>query len=179
MTLAALLRQIGRQPLGNQFWMVRLLETLNAVLPEAHRMETTSTGLAVLGALTLLPERERSHLLDADVNPLDGTLLYVETKIIPEDVDLPGIRGQPTDRKGESFHQEVMNDLVYDGRRAFLVLLSVGLMLVAVGIVLYTVSVYDKHPKDGPFFLRLLRAFLDLLDALTGNFQPNNQYVPQ
>lgn len=179
MTLAALLRQIGKQPLGNQPWIHYLVMTLNAILPEAHRIDVTSTGYAVLGAISLLPERERTHLLDSDVNPLDGSLIYIEVKHATTEPVKPTAVDPPMDKPAESFHRQVITDLMADGRRTFLIALSIGFVITAVIIVAVTATLYDKHAKDTDIFLRILRAILDLLDALTGNFQPNNDYTPQ
>lgn len=179
MTLAALLRQIGRQSLGTQDWIKYLIVTLNAVLPEAHRIDTTTSGHAALGAISLLPEKERNHLLDSDVNPLDGSLVYVEIKQPSEVIAEPTAVDPPTDKPAESFHHQVLMDLMSDGRRTFLFVLSIIFVITAVIIVVITASVYDKHAKDTNLFMRLLHALLDLMDALTGNFQPNNDYTPQ
>lgn len=178
MTLAALLRQIGRRSIGDQDWVKYLVVTLNAVLPEAHRVDSLSTGFAVLGAISLLPEKERNHLLDSDVNPVDGSLVYVEVKRSDEPV-IPSAVDHPPDKPAESFHHQVLTDLMADGRRTFLLVLSIGFVITALVIVVITATLYDKHSKDTDIFMRIVRGLLDLLDALTGNFQPNSDYVPQ
>jgi len=165
---------MGRQPLGTQPWTERLIVTLNAVLPEAQSVDASTTGHAVLGAIFLLPERERQHLLESDVNPLDGSLVYTEVKAPPAAAPVPA-----TDANAESFHRQILRDLMADGRRTFLIVLAIGFVVISVVIVALTASLYDQHSKHTNIFMRILRAILDFLDALTGNFQPNNDYTPQ
>lgn len=174
MILGDLLRQVGHQPLRTFVWTERLIVTLNAVLPETQRVDGSTTGFALLGALYLLPDDERLHLLKSDVNPLDGTLIYVEVEHTAN--ASPTVQSE---KSAESFHRQILRDLASDGRRTFLVIAAVVIVIISIVIVTLTTSVYTQHGKKVSIFMRLVQAILDLLDALTGNYQPNNDYVPQ
>jgi hypothetical protein len=172
-TLGELLRELGHHPLTHHPWAMNLLVTLNAVLPPAQALTEASSGFTILGALSILPIEEQRVLLQSDLNPLTGALRYVEKDGRVE-------HDTPVDPPAEAFHRTILHDLAADGKRAALLIIAFMIVVVAIVLVMAESSRYTEHHPDTKLglFKRLVQYVLDFIDALTGNFQPDKDYVP-